>query len=74
MLYISFLCNIFPLGKKIRFGINWRASEARETLFYVNNDYWKYMFLASEQSERDILRCNSIVISLSLFIYMVHRT
>ena len=51
----------------------WRASEASETLSGVYKFKlvrYVYIYLASERSERDTLRGNTIEISLYLFIYL----
>ena len=61
---------------------SWRASEASETLFGLNNGNLRYMLLASERSERDTIRVYKfelvryvyIYIFLCIYIYMYGGT
>ncbi len=43
---------------------------ASETLSGITQSRFRYIYLASERSERDTIRGNSIEISLYLFIYL----
>ena len=71
--------NTFPMGKKISYGINWRASEGSETLSGVTQSRFRYIYWrASEASETlsgvTQSRFRYIYLFIYLFIYMVRRT
>ena len=59
------------MGKKISYGINWRASEASETLSGVTQSRFRYIYLlASERSERDTLSRSSMENAIRIYIYI----